>query len=178
MHKVEAGASEAAREQMERMLGSVEGGERAFYERHDGMRMYIDTQWSNDGGHMTKAVGMVFYPVGLWTQKTAKFQAQMAAMGWLEDDQPGWMKSGVVFGEIPYSANYFVLGKEGQDAGRVFYAYHDNFTEEPLARNFDALLGMIVEDPAAFLNKRGCFTRYSDGKTDTQWIPKRYRAGG
>lgn len=31
---------------------------------------------------------------------------------------------------------------------------------------------MIVEDPAEFLWARGCYTRYSDGKSDRQWIPK------
>ena len=49
----------------------------------------------------------------------------------------------------------------------------------------ESLLGMgwseadmdsIVANPADFLYRRGRYTRYSDGKTDIQWIPKQYVA--
>jgi hypothetical protein len=35
---------------------------------------------------------------------------------------------------------------------------------------------MVIKDPPGFLYQCGCFTRYSDGKTDIQWIPKEYVA--
>jgi hypothetical protein len=45
---------------------------------------------------------------------------------------------------------------------------------KPLARSFAALLDRIADDPAKFLREVGCYTRYSDGKTDTQWIPNEF----
>ena len=53
---------------------------------------------------------------------------------------------------------------------------HDGWIEEPIAENFDALLKQIIADPAGFLVERGCYTRYSDEETDTQWIPEEYIA--
>jgi hypothetical protein len=47
----------------------------------------------------------------------------------------------------------------------------------PIAESFEEFLDSILADPADFLNHLGCYTRYSDGKTDIQWIPKEYVAG-
>jgi hypothetical protein len=43
-----------------------------------------------------------------------------------------------------------------------------------IARNFEEFLAMICADPADFLYQRGCYTRYSDGNTAIQWIPKEF----
>ena len=104
----------------------------------------------------------------------------MIALGFEESDMPDWFHRGVVFGEIPHSANYLVLQPDGNQAGKVFYADHDDFKTEAMAPSFEDLLTMIVDDPPGFLYQCGCFTRYSDGKTTIQWIPKEYvpdRAG-
>jgi hypothetical protein len=98
----------------------------------------------------------------------------MTAMGFEEDDMPDWFHRGVVFGEIPRSANYFVIQPSGDGAGQVFYCDHDDLRTEPIAESFEDLLRMIVKEPPGFLYQCGCFTRYSDGKTDIQWIPKEY----
>ena len=98
----------------------------------------------------------------------------MIVMGFDEQDLPDWYYRGVVFGEIPHSANYFVIQPEGDEAGQIYYCDHDDFVTEPIASSFEELLNTIVNDPPAFLFQRGCYTRYSDGKTDIQWIPKDY----
>ena len=46
----------------------------------------------------------------------------MIALGFEESDMPDWFHRGVVFGEIPHSANYLVLQPDGNQAGKVFYA--------------------------------------------------------
>ena len=56
----------------------------------------------------------------------------------------------------------------------IYYCDHDDFNTEPIAESFEGFLSMIVDDPPGFMLQRGCYTRYSDGKTDTQWIPKEY----
>jgi hypothetical protein len=92
------------------------------------------------------------------------------AIGFDTSDMPDWFHRGTVFAEIPQSANYFVIDR----AGQVFYADHDDFSTKPIALSFDRFLKMIVDDPPGFLYRRGCFTRYSDGATSTQWIPREY----
>jgi hypothetical protein len=81
--------------------------------------------------------------------------------------------NGIVIGQIPRSGNYLLLGLTGKYRGGVFYASHEDSYSlgKPLARSFTALLDLIAADPAKFLRDVGCYTRYSNGKTDTQWSP-------
>ena len=59
--------------------------------------------------------------------------------------------------------------------GKIFYADHDGWYESPFAEDFNGFLLHVTQEPARLLAKEvGCFTRYSDGKTDTQWIPEEY----
>src|SRR5262249_28444794 len=95
-------------------------------------------------------------------------------MGWSEEDMPDWLRQGIAFAEIPHSANYFIIQPNGEDAGKVFYADHDDFQPAPFANSFEEFLDSIVANPADFLNRLGCYNRYSHGKTDIQWIPKEY----
>ena len=49
--------------------------------------------------------------------------------------------------------------------------------DPPLANSFEELIEIICTKPVHFLNDLlYCYTPVSDGKTDTQWIPKRYIA--
>jgi hypothetical protein len=137
-------------------------------ELHDGVLLYRDGK--------SDAAGVEFFKAAEWQSRTAEMRESMTAMGFEEDDMPDWFHRGVVFGEIPHSANYFVIQPSGDDAGQVFYCDHDDFRTEPMAESFEELLSMIVKDPPGFLYQCGCFTRYSDGKTDIQWIPKEYVA--
>jgi hypothetical protein len=99
-------------------------------------------------------------------------------MGFAKADMPEWLFQGIAFGEIPNSANYayFVIHPSGQSAGRIFYADHDSFRDAAIAESFEEFLEDILRDPADFLYRHGCYTRYSDGKTAEQWIPKEYVA--
>ena len=98
----------------------------------------------------------------------------MTEMGYDEDEMPEWFHRGVVIGAIPQSGNYFVIQPDGTRKGRVFYCDHDDFNSKPIAPSLEKLLKMIIDDPPGFMDRRGCYTRYSDGKTRTQWIPKEY----
>lgn len=88
-----------------------------------------------------------------------------------EDELYDFQKDGVAFGEIAHSGNYFVFYE-----GRVFYSDHDEFEEKDLGETFNEFLQKIADDPADFLLEMGCYTRYSDGKTEEQWIPKEFNA--
>jgi hypothetical protein len=137
-----------------------------FVELHDGVLLYRDEK--------SDAAGIEFFKATEWPSRTTEMRESMAAMGFEEGDMPDWFRSGVVFGEIPHSANYLVIQASGDAAGQIFYCDHDDFKTEPMAESFDDFLSMIIKDPPGFLYECGCFTRYSDGKTDIQWIPKEY----
>jgi SMI1 / KNR4 family (SUKH-1) len=137
-----------------------------FLERHDGVLLYCDSK--------SDAAGIEFFKATEWRSRTQEMRDSMAEMGFEVDDMPDWFHHGVVFGEIPHSANYFVIQPDGDEAGQIFYCDHDDFRTEPMAASFEEFLAMIVSDPPGFLYQCGCFTRYSDGKSKTQWIPKKY----
>jgi hypothetical protein len=137
-----------------------------FVELHDGVLLYGDKK--------SDAAGARFFKATEWQTRTQEMRESMTAMGFEADEMPDWFHKGIVFGEIPRSANYFMIQPTGDKAGQVFYCDHDDFKTEPIAASFEDLLNMIVEDPPGFLYQCGCFTRYCDGKTDIQWIPKEY----
>ncbi len=97
-------------------------------------------------------------------------------MGVPTEYQPAGVSDALVLAEIPESANYFTVKTDGPDTGMVFYVDHDDFSEDPFATSLDEFLDRISSNPANFLYDVGCNTRYSDGKTSTQWIPKNYSA--
>jgi hypothetical protein len=148
------------------LLGESSPVLKRFVELHDGIVLYRDTK--------SDASGVEFFKAKEWESRTAEMQESMQAMGFDESDMPDWFRVGVVFGEIPQSGNYFVIQPKGVESGQVFYADHDDFRTDAFAGSFEQFLELIVGDPPGFLYRCGCFLRCSDGKTETQWIPKEY----
>ncbi len=103
-------------------------------------------------------------------------KSQFEAMGFPSDELPAAIPDSLAFAEIPHSANYFTVKTTGPDFGKIFYADHDDFSDDPFANSFGEFLARIVADPAQFLYDVGCYTRYLDGKSSTQWIPRHYFA--
>lgn len=165
-HRVGRPATSKALADIDNWLGNAATGLQRFYELHDGLLLYRDTR--------SDAAGIDFFKSAELDSRTEEMRESMQAMGFEQADMPSWFEQGLVFGEIPRSANYFVIQSTGDEAGQIFYADHDAYDPAPLAASFDEFLRLIVDDPAGFLNERGCYTRYSDGKTDKQWIPKEY----
>ena len=159
-------ATATALAQLDSQLGDAGIVIRELYAIHDGMTLYCDTK--------SDAAGFELFPIADWQTQTADMRESMEAMGMEVDEMPGWFSSGVVVGQIPHSANYFVIGTTDDDSGKIFYMDHDDFIEEPIADSVELLIDALLADPAQFLYDRGCYTRYSDGKTDRQWIPKQY----
>ena len=91
---------------------------------------------------------------------------------------PAWMYSAVVIGEVTDSGNPFVVATEGDERGNIYYFDHEVLEPELFATCFDEFLGRIVHcDPPRLLMHLGGYARYSDGRTATQWLPRRYVAG-
>lgn len=138
----------------------------ALYSQHNGLTIYEDA--------VGDAAGLTLFPVAGWLSQTEEMKSQFEAMGIEPDEQPAGAIDSLAFGEIPDSANYFTVKLSGPPAGKIFYADHDDFSDDPFADSFADFLARIVDDPPKFLYDVGCYTRYSDGKTPTQWIPKEY----
>jgi hypothetical protein len=166
-NKLNPPASSDAIKEIKSHLGAAGEPFQKLYRKHNGLLLY----WSS----RARAAGVRFFPVEEWPTRSEEMREQLCAMGWDEEEFPTWLKTCIVFGEIPQSANYFAVSV-GKSAGKIYYVDHDSFETKPFAKGLEELLDRIQSNPATFLYKCGCYTRYSDGKTGTQWIPKEYLA--
>ena len=138
-----------------------------FYERYDGAILYTDV--------LSDAAGIELYPAREWSENTDEMREWYQYESYDEEDDPYCLVSGVAIGEVPHSRNYFVWPIRGPEVGKIFYLNHEDWPEEPFAGDFHEFLLKISSDPASLLAKTlGCYTRYSDGQTDIQWIPREY----
>ncbi|PHR92738.1 MAG: hypothetical protein COA78_33285 [Blastopirellula sp.] len=160
-----AASAESLRE-LETLLGTQFDDVQRFYELHDGLELYADTR--------SDAVGLAFFPITVWSDLSRRMRGQFTAMGFEESHDPDGLLRGIAFGVVCHSSNYFTFQTTGPHAGTIFYIDHDDWQDQPIAESFADFLALILRDPADFLFKVGCYTRYSDGETDTQWIPKEY----
>lgn len=159
-------ATAAALAQLDSQLGVAGASLRGLFSLHDRMTLFRDTK--------SDAAGLELFAIADWPSKTVEMRELLEAMGVDLADMPEWFNTGVVIGQVPESANYFVVGTAGDSAGRLYYVDHDGFVEDPIADDAEALMDSLVVDPAQFMYDRGCYTRYSDGETNKQWIPKQY----
>lgn len=148
-------------------LGKFAGQAAAVYKQHDGLILYKDPK-----SHET---GIALLPIKDWKEAAEDMRGLLEYLQEEPENDPDQIYTGVAFATVISSGNYFVIPIEGPSAGKVFYADHDGWYESAFASDFDGFLARLVEDPVRLLNKElGCHTRYSDGDTDTQWIPMEY----
>lgn len=84
----------------------------------------------------------------------------------------------LAFAEIPHSANLICIWHV-RDLSRSHVELVELNHDCPpdgfgVPKNLPELLLVLCEDPAFFLFMCGCYTRYQDGLSETQWIPIRY----
>ena len=78
-------------------------------------------------------------------------------------------EKGLAFATIATSANYFVVYN-----GKIYYSDHDGGDDRVWGENLELFFQRALSDPAQFLSDAGCYTRYSDGRTDRQFIPESF----
>lgn len=166
-HILKEPASSAAISRVRQFLGRHAPDVAAYYRIHNGFVLYRDTK--------SAAAGIELLPVERWDDATDDMR------GWFEHlaDEPGndpdHILTGIAIGTVPHSGNYFVMPIKGPSAGKVFYADNDGWYESAFADDFYGFLSRLVREPAELLSEElGCYTRYSDGSTDAQWIPEEY----
>jgi hypothetical protein len=149
------------------LLGAHATQVAAFYQRHDGFVLYRDT--------LSEAAGIELLPVRKWKGAAEDMRSSFEHLLDEPENDPDHIVTGIAIATVPRSGNYFVMPVEGPTAGKIFYADHDGWYESAFADDFDGFLERVTQDPAHLLAKSvGCYTRYSDGKAKTQWIPEEY----
>ena len=155
--------------QIRQMLGSSASQVTAFYEQHDGFVLYRDT--------LSDEAGIELLSVEQWQSATEDMRSTFEHLAADPENDPDHILTGIAIATVPHSGNYFVMPVEGPNAGKIYYADHDGWYESAFAEDFNGFLVHVTREPAQLLAKEvGCYTRYSDGKTDTQWIPEEYFA--
>jgi hypothetical protein len=166
-HVLNGPASAEAIAQVRQLLGSHADKVAALYRVHDGFVLYQDTK--------SEAAGIQLLPVEQWSEATDDMRDWFEHLADEPENDPDHIVTGIAIATVPHSGNYFVMPIEGTSAGKVFYADHDGWYESAFADDFDDFLAHVVREPVKLLAEEvGCYTRYSDGKTDAQWIPEEY----
>lgn len=151
-----------------RQLLGVHAGQVAdFYQHHDGCVLYRDTK--------SEAAGIELLSVEQWEGATCEMRGSFEHLADDPESDPDHIVTGIAIATVPDSGNYFVMPIEGQSAGKIFYADHDGWYESSFADDFRGFLARVTREPAKLLAEDvGCYTRYSDGTSDSQWIPEEY----
>lgn len=160
-HLLKPGASEEALQEFGSELSGDHTEVLAFYKKHDGIELYRQNEMPS----------IEFFELNQITEKNEEWREwfEMYEDEEMEEELSEFQKYGTAFGEISCSGNYFIWHE-----GKVYYSSHDGEVEEPLANGFNEFINLIAEDPASLMYKLGCYTRFSDGKTNIQWIPRKY----
>jgi hypothetical protein len=130
-----------------------------FYKRCNGVKLYCNSD----------ITGIEICPIDKLDELNAEWKESFSDFE--EDELYEFQKGGIAFGTISMSGNYFVVYK-----GSVYYSDHDGGDDTVIGEDVNEFLNKTVDEPADFLYDMGCYTRYSDGKTSGQWIPKEFTA--
>jgi hypothetical protein len=147
-----------------------------FYSQHNGATLYQDTIVNAAGFRTT---GIRVAPVSEWPLLAELLDDWIESLD--EDERedlvPSWTQDAIVFAEVPNSGNYFLCVASGEKRGQIVYFDHDGFEFEAFAPSLSAFFSKVTAEPAQLLYGLGCYARYADGETDTQWIPDQYLTG-
>lgn len=141
-----------------------------FYSRHDGVLLYNDLE--------TFLEGVEIFPIGQWKKRTAEMVESWVEGEYPDEDMPYGRKDFIAFAHSRGASNYIHWVIRGPCAGSVFWwpwTMRPEKNDPPMARDFEAFVRLICEEPVRFFNEVIlCYTRFDDGKTVVDWIPNRY----
>jgi hypothetical protein len=161
---------------------AVPGWERArdFYSVYDGALLFtaegMMAQYSGDD----TSEGIEIFPLAEWPSRTAQTIDSWEEGGYDDAAMPYGRNDFVAFAHFRGASNYIHWVIRGPAAGKIYWwawTMPPEIGAEPVANNFVGFIDLICTEPVRALNEISlCYTRYSDGVTNTQWIPKRYIA--
>jgi len=157
---------------------SNEVGRPATQHQLERLRQFAGNEFDALAPLYTQFNGLAFHlngeTAGLWVATIDDLQRlNLEWREWFVDLDPAelyaFQREGVAFATIAASGNYFVV-----HGGRVFYSDHDGGDDAVWGESLERFFVRALSDPARFLHDAGCYTRYSDGKTDSQFIPESF----
>jgi hypothetical protein len=171
-HYLHSPASPVELSQLKEQLGACSTDLANCYVRHNGFVLYRDT--------LSDTAGVEVLPVRGWAKATERWQQQVQdRMDDEQDEQLAPLLSCMVFGLVPRSGNFFTIQTSGPESGHIFCTDHETMALEQFAPDFGKFVVRIISNPVRLLAKElGCFARYSDGVSSTQWIPEEAIVGG
>lgn len=141
---------------LRRLAGSEYGFLEPLYRRFNGV-------WLHGHGDTW---GLVVAPIA----ELRKLAAACREAFYVGDaDLYPFQREGVPFATIFESGNYFICHH-----GKVYYSDHDGGDDSVWGASLEAFFARALADPPKFLLDVGCYTRYSDGKSERQFIPERF----
>ncbi len=94
-----------------------------LYSQHNGMTLYVEGE----------DAGITFFPIESFEERNSEWHEWLDDLE--EDEMWDFQKSGIAFGEIVASGNYFVFWE-----GKIYYADHDGGDDVPYGDTFSTSL--------------------------------------
>jgi hypothetical protein len=147
-----------------------------FYGSHDGALLYTAPGLMSKAGGPDE--GIEIFPINEWTDRTTQMVDSWQDGGYEDDQMPYGRHDFIAFAHSRGASSYIHWVTRGPRAGAIYWwawTMPPKKQGAPLAPSFSAFVEIICTQPVHFLNNLLlCYTRFSEGKTGTQWIPNRY----
>jgi hypothetical protein len=173
-HKAHAPAKAAALDRIPDLPGAATA--HAFYADHDGALLFTTKGLMAAQGGPDE--GVELFPLRTWAARTRETVEFWEETGYHDERMPYSRNDFLAVAHVRGASTYIHWVVRGPNAGRIYWwptTMPPGKRDPPLAATFESFIETICTQPVHFLNELiFCYTRFSDGKTRTQWIPKRY----
>ena len=155
-------------------IPSVPGAEQLseVLARYNGLLLYTARE--------TESEGVEIFPIDEWDHRTAQ-----TVEAWREeqdinpvDDPPYGFDDFIAVAHSRGASNYIHWVTRGPRAGSIYWwpwTMMPHQDTPPVADDFQGFIRLLYERPAYFFNEvLLCYTRFSDVRSLTEWVPGRY----
>ncbi len=135
---------------------------RLMLEQVSSLRLYCD--------NLSDASAFYIAHPDEWEELRTEFEAWSFGR---EHALPEWVSDAIVFAEVPNSGVYY-LYSTGNDKGCIFEYSGDGDELIKVSGSLDEFLTYICTPCDDLIADIQTYTRFSDGSSDTQWLPQKY----
>ena len=165
VHHTDPPLGKAELERLGRLFGEIPQLQE-FYSRYGSVRLYADTIGFNSAFYIATP--------DEWHRLQGEFQSWLDICDDDEEVMPDDLDDYIVIGDMPATGNSYLMPTSGPHTGKVFLFDHDGFEFSVQGQDLSAFLEHNTTVDEALLDDIGGHTRYSDGETETQWLPESY----
>lgn len=153
-------------------ISPVPGAEqlKAVLATYNGLLLYTD--------RACESAGVELFPLGAWEERTASMVESWIDGDYPDDDMPYGRNDFIAIAHSRGASSHIHWVIRGPRAGAIYWWAWTMRPEKktpPMASDFAGFIQLLYARPAYFFNELLLsYTRFSDGKTPTEWIPSRY----